>query len=229
MAKSELHLRAIKLREEGESVRSIAKMLGVSRGTASLWVRHVNLTLEQAEKLKSDWVKGVQRGRLVNALRQKHARLARVEAGRNHGLSEIGDLSKRDLNIMGLSLYWAEGSKKNKSISFCNSDPDMVITFLKWLEVVYRVSRQDIACYVGINEAHRQREGVVKDYWSQLTGIPLSNFTKTSFKNYPLKKVYANFDEHYGTLTLKMRKPGRIYHRILGGVFALSKAGIKPG
>ena len=62
-----------------------------------------------------------------------------------------------------------------------------------------------------------------------MTGIPLSNFTQTSFKKYPLKKTYENFNRHFGTLALKLRKPGRIYTQVMGGIYALSQMPPRQG
>jgi len=52
--KKELKKRARKLRKEGESVGKISKILQVSKGSVSLWVRDIELTEEQKEKLKDN-------------------------------------------------------------------------------------------------------------------------------------------------------------------------------
>ena len=52
MAKYELRIKARELRTSGESVRNITKKLTVSKGTASIWVRDIILTVDQLEKLR---------------------------------------------------------------------------------------------------------------------------------------------------------------------------------
>src|SRR3989344_1769076 len=109
MAKSILRLEAIKLREKGESVREIAKKLGVAKSSASLWTRHVILSIEQLEKLKGNFLKGGERGRTISSLNQKRARLLRIEQEKERGTRAFFKLSPQELRIAGLCLYWAEG------------------------------------------------------------------------------------------------------------------------
>lgn len=68
MAKPLLRIKARKLREKGESVNKIAEKLGVSKSTASYWVRDIILSLNQLEKLRSNSLKGAERGRLKGSL-----------------------------------------------------------------------------------------------------------------------------------------------------------------
>lgn len=222
MSKSALKLESVKLRKQGKSVVEIAKILRVAKSTASLWTRDITLTESQALTLKQNSALGAEKGRIKGALSQKLARLKKIEQANQRGQEEISKLTNRELDIAGLCLYWAEGSKKNRRIELCNSDPNMILLFIKWLKRVYKISLSELHCYVGINEAHKHREAEVKTHWSLLTKIPLSNFTKTSFKKYPLRKIFKNFNEHYGTLSVRVTRPARIFYRILGKIHAIS-------
>lgn len=224
MAKSDLRLASIVMRKQGESVRDIATKLGISRSTASLWVRDIALTVEQVEFLQKRRLLSSERRRTIGVLRQKQARLALIEKEKMAGQNVYGNLTTRELNIAGLCLYWAEGSKKHRRIEFCNSDPNMIKFLINWLNKVWNIPINELKCYVGINEAHRDREDKVKNYWAEVSGIPLLNFTKTSFKKYPLQKTYENFEDHYGTLSVKVNKPARIFYKILGHIHGLSTA-----
>ncbi len=108
------------------------------------------------------------------------------------------------------------GTKKKQEVAFCNSDPKLVQFMLKWLYKCFNISIDRLYCYVGINEIHRNREQVVKNYWVKSTKIPLSQFKKTSFKKVINKKIYANFSSHYGTLTVKVKQPAQFYYDIIG-------------
>jgi hypothetical protein len=222
MAKFRLRLQAIDLRKNGESVRVISKKLNVSKSTASLWTRHIILSVQQEENLKKRVLIGGELGRVKGSLVQKEARLQRIKKCDEEAIKNLKTLSIRELDILGTGLYWAEGSKLNRQVKLCNSDPKMIKLFLKWLKEVYQISVSELYCQVGINEAHRNRESVVKTYWSKLTQIPLERFNKTSFKKYPLKKVYENFDDHYGTLSVNVKQPTRIFYQILGKIHAIS-------
>jgi transcriptional regulator with XRE-family HTH domain len=222
MAKSLLRLEAIRLREQGQSVRDIATKLGVAKSSASLWTRHIILSVEQLENLTKNSLRGGALGRIRGALSQKISRLKRIELSNQKGAEFIGDLSTRELDLVGTCLYWAEGNKRNRQVKLCNSDPNMILLFIKWLAVIYNIPISELYCQIGINEAHKDRETQVRAYWSKVTSIPLKNFNKTSLKKYPLRKIYANFEEHYGTLSVNVNRPARIFYQILGKIHAIS-------
>lgn len=224
MSKSLLRQEAVNLRQKGESVTDIAQKINVSKSSASLWTRHVILSFDQLQVLKHKAIVGAEKGRGIGSLNQKLKRLNKIEQFNQAGEKDFKNLSYSELRIAGLALYWSEGSKKARRIELCNSDPNLINFFINWLDKIYHIPKSDLKCYVGINEVHKNRETEVKSYWAGITGITLDNFTKTSFKKYPLRKVYENFDQHYGTLSVKMKKSARIYYKILGQIHGLSMA-----
>lgn len=224
MAKSLLRLQARELRSKGVSVRDIASRLGVAKSSASLWVRDIILSVEQLERLRQQNIKGGERGRLLGALKQKQDRLRRIERGIVSGKRIIKRLNKRELLLTGVALYWAEGTKKSREVTFCNSDSQLIQFMIEWLKQCFGISIDRLYCYIGINEIHRKRENIVKTYWSNITKIPQTQFSKTSFKKVVNKKFYANFDDHYGTLTVKVHRPGQLYYDIIGLIEALHQA-----
>lgn len=221
MAKSALRLQARELRRRGVSVKTIARKLGVAKSSASLWVRDIILSIEQQEKLKKRALVGAERGRLLGALKQKSERLERIEQGKNYGKLTLENLTDREICLAAIALYWAEGNKKMKRIEFCNSDPKLILFLLTWFQKFFHLNTTDFKCYVGVNIIHRKREEKIKNYWSSLTGIPLQQFTKTSFKKSKQHKIYENFNQHYGTLSVKVLKPARILYKMTGLVEAL--------
>ncbi len=225
MAKSLISLEARKLRKRGISVVKIASFLKVSKSSVSLWTRDIILSVEQLEKLRKSMLKGAELGRVKSALLQKKRRLKRFEDSRRDGIKTLANLKERELLIAGIALYWGEGSKKSQEVEFCNSDSKMIQFLLLWLQKCFNVQLVDIRCNVGINEIHAKREQIVKEYWSGVTGIPLIQFRKTNFKKVKNKKIYENFNEHYGTLSVSVTKPSRFYFKIMGLIDGLSEAG----
>lgn len=227
MAKSLLRLEARKLRKKGVSVKKIAQYLKVAKSSASIWTRDIILTVNQFEKLRGAMLRGSELGRIKGALIQKERRLKFIEESRNKGIMELSNINERELLIAGLALYWGEGSKKSQEVEFCNSDPKMIQFLLLWLKKCFKIMPNEIKCCVGINQMHRKREGIVKNYWSRISGIPISQFRKTSLKKVKNSKIYENFNEHYGTLSVIVTKPSRFYFRILGLIEGLYLAGSK--
>lgn len=225
MAKSLLRLEARRLRKRGVSVGKIANYLKVSKSSASYWTRDIILNAEQLEKLRRSMLKGAALGRFKGSQIQKQRRLKRIESSRFEGIKVLSKLKQREFLIAGLALYWGEGSKKSQEVEFCNSDPKMIQFLILWLQKCFNIQIADIRCNVGINETHYKREQIVKEYWSEVSGIPLSQFRKTSFKKVKNKKIYENFNEHYGTLSVSVTKPSRFYFKIIGLIEGLYEAG----
>lgn len=224
MAKSLLRLEARKLRKKGISVKKIAEYLHVSKSSASIWVRDIIMSIDQLEDLKKASLEGSARGRIRNAFLQKEKWQKNMEEFKRLGQEIIGNLNDRELLITGLALYWGEGSKKDRRVQFCNSDPIMIQFLIKWLKRCFDIKDQEIRCRVGINEIHKKRDSYVKDYWSKITGISIDQFTKTSFKKVNNKKIYENFNNYYGTLSVEVKHPSRFYAKIIGLIDGLSKS-----
>ena len=216
MAKYILRQRALELRSTGESVKKIAQDLGVAKSTVSMWVREVILTVEQLEKLKKASIKGAELGRFRGALKQKERRLKLIERAKIEGKGRLSNITDREFLVAGLALYWGEGSKKRTEVSFCNSDLEMVKFLVLWLQKIFAVPSTNLRFSVGINEIHRGREQIVREYWSQALNIPIDQFNETSFKKVKSEKTYQNFNDHYGTLRVRVLKSASLHYTIIG-------------
>ena len=109
----------------------------------------------------------------------------------------------------------AEGMKE---VGFTNSDPAMILFFIRWLSKCYGITQDRLILRVSINILHINRVKEVERYWSRLTGVPLSQFTKISLIKSISKKRYANESVHYGTLRVKVRRGTDLRRKILGSV-----------
>lgn len=222
MAKYLLRLKARELRKQGISVKDIAEILRISKSSASIWTRDIILSIEQIEALNKSRLQGAERGRLKSALLQKERWIKNMEANKKLGIKKIGKLSDREYLIAGLALYWGEGTRKNRRVEFCNSDPKMIQFLLIWLKRFFFIETKDIKCYISINQIHSGRENIVKHYWENVTNIPSSRFGKIGYKKIVNKKVYENLNDHYGTLAIRVLQPSRFYGKIMGLIEGLS-------
>lgn len=223
MAKSAQRLEARELRRKGLSVGEIRKIVGVGKGSVSIWCRDIKLTKNQTERLMQNSKDGAEKGRMVAAELKRNEQISRQKSYELMGFRKIGKISKRELFLIGATLYWAEGSKKDRRTTFVNSDSEMINLFIRWLKECLYIKSEDIYCHVSINEDHKKRIIAVEKYWSKITGISLSDFTKPSYKKVKNKKFYANFSHHYGTLFLKVKKGTNLNYEILGYIKGLKK------
>jgi transcriptional regulator with XRE-family HTH domain len=136
-AKDDLHAKARELRAKGMTYTEIAGQLGVSKSSVSLWVRD----MPRQRRLSYD----AYRKRNAEAVSRHWAELrsirgARRYAARERASAEIGTLTDREILIAGAVAYWCEGSKSKQHrpqdrIIFVNSDPRLIVFFLRFLAV----------------------------------------------------------------------------------------------
>ncbi|MBI2618016.1 helix-turn-helix domain-containing protein [Candidatus Kaiserbacteria bacterium] len=222
MAKIKERAEARLLRQRGMSITDIAKKLNLSKSTVSYWCRNIVLSSEQKRRLQEKAKHAGIRQFIILGEQKRQNRLTRDHAERKRGIQDVRAVSDRDLFFLGLGLYWGEGYKHgNSELGFTNSDTTMIVVFLKWLKRTYAIKRKDLILRVSINEMHKKRIKKVLTYWSSITHVPLSQFTKPTFIHTASKKHYANYDEYYGILRVKVRKGSPLKQRILGSLEAL--------
>jgi hypothetical protein len=224
MAKSNQRNRAIILRRKGESIKDIAKKLKVSKSSASIWCRDVQLTTVQINNLHKKMIAGGYVGRLKGSKIQHEKRLEREKISSVRGLLDVGKLSDRDLLMLLIALYWGEGGKSQRVFFISNSDPEMIKFIINAYEKVLKIDKSNIVLSVGLNIIHKNREEEVRNYWSSMLGISLKQFRKTIFiKSKNLKKC-KNFKSHYGTLRINVVKSTGYYYKMIGLINALKRA-----
>jgi len=223
MAKIQEKIKAQELRGKGWSINEIAQKLNISKSTVSVWCRNIALSPRQIKRLAEKQTSKSYEGRLRGLEKIRQKRLQEVESLRKEGIREVKKLNKRAFLIAGIAIYWSEGytAPVNYEVGFTNSDPKMILFMLEWFKKCCKVSDERFSLRVGINEIHKNRVKKVEEYWSQLTGIPLSQFNKISLKKTKIKKVYKNYNEYYGTLRIKVRQGTRLRRKIDGWVEGL--------
>lgn len=132
--------------------------------------------------------------------------------------------------MLGIALYWAEGSKTDSTSGFVfvTSDPVMIKLMFEWLVRIAKISKNDMLPVVLINNIHQSREKVVLKFWSNLLELPISQFGKVYYVKVSNKKVHDNFDTYCGVMHLKVRKSANLKYKILGLISSVKKQ-ILPG
>ena len=169
-------LEAIRMRKEGASYSQIKEILKVSKSSLSLWLHDMPLLEKRLRELR-DW-NVVRIERFRDTMRRK--RESRWTEVRKRAAKEIGTLSKREMLIAGVFLYWGEGAKTSvASTSLSNTDPAMIKFFIQWLELL-DVPKNRLRVYVHLySDMDIQKE---LQYWSRTLNLPLSAFRKPYVK-----------------------------------------------
>ena len=217
-----LKRKAIALRKTGKSYAEILQQVPVAKSTLSLWLREVNLTSRQVHRLTQKKRMAQQKGAAV-----RRENRIRVEAKLHEQCRrDITNISKRELFLIGVTLYWAEGAKKTQGragtqVDFANSDPAMVVLFVRWLRECVGVKKEDIVVRLHIHESYRYNEARIKQFWSNKTTIPLSQFMSTNYKKHVTKTKYDEQKDYNGLVAIRVKKSTMVTRRIIGWINAI--------
>lgn len=206
MAKSLEKIQAIKLRKAGHSIRDIAIELKVSRSSVSVWCQGVVLSAKQEQRLYNKMKESGLSGRMAGALANREKRNILLVRADKQAKSTIGDISKRDLNMLALGLYWGEGSKNTeRKFVLTNSDVFVIKCAVRWL-VTLGVGKEDMVASVYINQAHEDRLRKVEQFWAKELGFHKRQFRKSVLVKVATKKFYENRERYFGVLRLTVKR-----------------------
>lgn len=220
MAKTELRIKAIKLRKSGLSYSEILKQIPVSKSTLSLWLRSVGLAKKQKQRITEKKLAAAARGGKVKRMQK----LSRVEKIYEEASMELGEISKREFGLIGITLYWAEGAKEKdyapgSGISFTNTDPRMIRFFLKWLKTAAFVEEKDITLSIYIHDTKKNDLPLIVEFWSQCTGFPKESLSRIYFKKSKSHTNRRNIGRlYFGTLNIKVKASSRLNRKISGWI-----------
>lgn len=182
--------KAIIMRKRGGSVREISKELGVAKSSVSLWVRNVALSDNAKNVIENKYTNGQ-----LKAQRARRAQTSeKLKSATQFAQSVMEKFSENTSTnqVICAMLYWCEGTKSvsDREFTFTNSDPDLVITFLKLLRSSFRIDEQKFRVCVHLHDYHDTKRQL--QFWSKTTNIPLLQFIK------PYRKPHTGNQQKIG-------------------------------
>lgn len=210
---SALKKRTINLRKQGLSYNEISKKTGIPKSTLSVWLKSTLLKPEYRARLYTKQIEILARG----PKSQKERRKKEVEQIIQEAKKEIIlPLSEQAFKLSGAALYWGEGTKGN-IFQITNSDPRLIMFMARWIENMFGVSRANLKGRLNIYPQQNERD--LKNFWSEITGIPVKNFGKTYIK--PFSTGYKKNNLYYGTMRIEVPRSGNYLHRVYGWTEAI--------
>ena len=212
--------KAIKLRKKGFSYSEILKEIPVAKSTLSLWLRSVGLAKKQKQRLTEKKLTAALRG----AKAKRDYRLAITKEIKEKAKNEIGKLSDRELWLIGITLYWAEGAKQKENnvsqdVQFCNSDSKAIKIFIKWLLDICKISKENIYFRICLHENNKERLNDVQKYWAKVTQFPIKDFQKITWKKHKINTKRKNIGKKYfGLLNVRVKKSTNLNRKIEGWI-----------
>ncbi len=171
--------KAKELRRAGYSIKEVAKTLGISISTSSIWLR--NMPISASGKAAINRRNQLNRYRM--SLKWNKKRILKKQMHLSKALEILKSIDLQDRAITKLlcaTLFWAEGNKNFSHVRFTNSDPTMIRTFLGLLNQAFTTDKTKFRACIHLHEYHDSSE--IHSYWQQITNIPLSQFRKAYLK-----------------------------------------------
>lgn len=216
MAKLKERQKALELRKNRKlSYSQIKRILGVSKSTLSHWLKDYPLSQERIRELRDRSEVRIEKFRqTMKAKRQK-----RLNRFYKEEKTKWLPLSKRELIIAGLFLYWGEGAKSTyNTVSINNTDQKVLKFILYWITEGLGVPKKKIKVYLHLySDMDIKRE---MKFWSKKLKISTSQFIKPYIKE--SKRI--NIDHKgfgHGTCGLMVYKT-RLKERILMAIEAIA-------
>ncbi len=168
---------ARKLRGKGLSLNEIKQKTGFTKSSISLWVRDIELSKEQKNELSQKGYRKeiIEKRRTTRLANENNRRQVIIDKA----IKDIKNVSKKELWLIGIALYWGEGAKTLRSgVQFSNSDPAMVKIIMEFFKINCEVPIEKFRGHIHLHP--HLNENKAKKYWHTISGIPLNQFYKTT-------------------------------------------------
>lgn len=169
-------LQAQEMRRNGESIKVIAKNIGVSPASVSSWVKNIRLSSDQrikldARKNTSEFCKRARakRSEKCRKIRSDFQKIGRYEAKKGN-----------PLHIQGCMLFWAEGGKNRNMVKLGNTDPYLVMIFVKFLRECLDVPSDVIGLRIRCHANEKITSLDVQNFWLETLKLSTDNIKQIS-------------------------------------------------
>lgn len=146
--------RIVQLREHGHSLPEIRNITGHGKATIFKYIQNVEILPRFIERWNNRRKSSV--SRMIESQKK-----AKIEAE-----AVINELTRKDKIIIIGCLYWAEGNKKDFSLS--NTDPVLIKTFIEYLSEI-GVKKNDLRVTVRVYEDIDIKKAC--KFWARVVGI----------------------------------------------------------
>lgn len=160
--------RAATLRKEGYSYNYISKLTSVPKATLSDWLSKHPYTPNKYT------IEYIGKARAAAGARKNQIKRESIENARIKASHDIDTLSKRDLFMLGLGIYIGEGSKSHGITKITNASPEIIRISIKWFKEICGAKMENFKIRLHLYPDNNVDKSL--DFWSQQTGIPISQF-----------------------------------------------------
>lgn len=188
----------VDLKEKGHSIPEMHIILGLPKSTIFRYSKDVQIL----PRFQQRWL---DRRNASKIMSERSWVIAR-----RHANEFRQSINNQSLGLIAAALYWAEGSKKDFSIT--NSDPDLVNVFVSAMRFVFGVKDNDFKISLRLYEDIGVEQAI--GFWSKVLKIDLKE--RVSINVLKGKKIGKL---KYGMCRVRVKKAGLL----LKTIFAINK------
>lgn len=196
----EIKQKAVQLRKDGYSYNYIVEHVPVSKSTLSEWLRDIPFTPNEHT------LDTIGKAHLASGIYKHNLKIKSLERAEVQAKKDIGSLSNRDIMMLGLGIYIGEGGKSFNITKITNSDPKIIKFSIKWFTKSFGVDMKQFKIRLHLYPDNNEKECI--EYWSKYTGVPITQFFKTSIDRRTNKKIYNIKKLQFGTAHMTVQGLG---------------------
>src|SRR3989338_11284613 len=196
--------KAIELRRKGFTYKDIMKEIRVSKSLLSGWFRFLKLSQEEEDQLNYRAQANRDNGNSRAAISNRKKRIIREETA----FKEAGEIFENFKNdpqfILGIGLYWAEGSKRTSAFQFINSDLEIIRFMISWIRKYLLISEDRISLRIFTHEDFRLEK--YEDFWKNELGLISEQLKKTCYKPNTRHGIFKKNPYYKGCARIEISK-----------------------
>lgn len=214
--------RALALRRNGARYHDILRDVGVAKSTLWRWLKAEGLVETQPQRLTE--LRRVAQRKGAAAVRAKY--LAETAAILERARKDVGRISERELWLIGVALYWAEGTKQKphnptQRVAFTNSDPAMLRAFLHWVTDGCRIPAERLTFELCIHESGDI--AAAKIFWATTLRVPAERF-RIRLKRHRVVPHRRNIGHSYvGLVRMTIQQSAALNRAIRGWIEGITQ------
>ena len=190
-----------KLRKDGHSYTHISQKTGMSKSTLSGWLSSIpyipnKITIERIGK-----------ARAASGQAKSKIKIESMQKAKEEARKEIGEITKRDLFMLGIGIYIGEGAKTFDIVRVINADPKIIKFTVRWFKEVCGLSKANFRMRLFLYPDNNVKKCI--KFWYEVSEIPISQFQKTHIDERKDKKMFKRGKLPYGTAHLGVRSNGK--------------------
>ncbi len=204
---------AIDLRKKGYSYSEIRDFISIPKSTLGLWLKGLKLSPLQAERVRQKRILGSRRG--AEKKRQKTFEV--ITKIQTDSEKELTTISKRELWLMGLLLYWKHKNKSDmqKGVSFMSSDPLLIRFFVMWLKQIGKLSDDDFLFDIFLFEKTEDARQNSISHWASILQTTKDKFSRIYLQK---RKKQKHQKAHKSILKIRVKASSMLARQIAGWI-----------